>query len=63
MMAPALMTRGRKHTNRSDEQQRAFLRIRPLPIPILALRRQRALIRCANFWRNFATFGATTNEQ
>jgi hypothetical protein len=24
---------------------------------------QPALIRCANFWRNFATFGATTNEQ
>ncbi|MGF6445724.1 hypothetical protein QF002_006535 [Paraburkholderia youngii] len=39
MMAPALMTRGRKHRNRSDEQQRAFLRVRPLPTPILALRR------------------------
>ncbi|MGF6302770.1 hypothetical protein OKW42_006123 [Paraburkholderia sp. WC7.3d] len=43
--------------------QRAALRLRPLPIPIPALRLQPALIRCANFWRNFATFGATTNEQ
>jgi hypothetical protein len=34
--------------------------VRPLP---RSLYTRLLLIRCANFCRNFATFGATTNEQ